>query len=71
MHDMYKNYVNMVCTRTMLYRNIVSLTRRRSLFYPAWFSLRVPFLQKSLLHLFISFSITQDSGSCSDHIFDS
>jgi hypothetical protein len=26
----YKNYVNMVCNRTILHKNIVTLTRRRS-----------------------------------------
>lgn len=70
-HDMYKNYVNMVCTRTRLQKNIVTLTRRKSLIHPTWISLRVPFLWKLWLRVFHSFSLTQDTGSCSDHIFDS
>jgi hypothetical protein len=61
----------MVCTRIMLYKNIVTLTGRRSMFYPAWLSLRIFFLWQLLLRLFASFSLTWDSGSYSDHIFDS
>jgi hypothetical protein len=61
----------MVCTGIMLYKNIVTLTGRRSMFYPSWLSLRIFFLWQLLLRLFSSFSLTWDSGSCSDHIFDS
>jgi hypothetical protein len=41
------------------------------MFYHAWTSLRVPFLRQLMFRLFPYFSLTQDNGSCSDHILDS
>jgi hypothetical protein len=69
------NSFHMNCYHGLLMYFILSCVfpclRRRSMFYPAWPSLRVPFLRQLMLCVFPSFSLTRDNDSCSDHIFDS